>query len=301
MTEIGFIGIGTMGRPMVRALLDAGHGIKAFDIREQAIEAALRAGATRAASAAAAARGVEVVVSMLPEGPDVRSVYLGPEGVIAAAVRGALLIDCSTIDLAAAREVHGAAAAAGLDMLDAPVSGTVSGEKATALTFMVGGGEPAFARGKAVLAAMGKTIVHVGPAGAGQAAKMCNNMLCAIIEIGLAESFALADRVGLEPRKLFEVLSSSAARTALMASDCPVPGLVADSPASRGYQPGFRSALMLKDLGLAHEAATGAGAAIPLGRLARLLYARYCAAGNRESDWAGIYQMIRAGQEARVA
>ncbi len=295
MAKIGFIGVGNMGGPMAANLVKAGHAVTAFDLDADARARAAAAGAAVADSALDAARAGEIVITMLPAGRHVRAVYLGDGGdggLIAAAAPGTLLIDCSTIDVESARAVNRAAAEAGLAMLDAPVSGGVTGAEAATLTFMVGGEEEAFARAEPILAAMGKTIVHAGAAGNGQAAKICNNMILGASMIVVGEAFKLAERLGLSHQKLFDIASKSSGQCWSMTSYCPVPGPVPTSPANRGYQPGFTAAMMLKDLRLAQEAANASGAATPLGAEATALYALFCNAGNAEVDFSGIIRMI---------
>jgi 3-hydroxyisobutyrate dehydrogenase len=285
MARIGFVGLGNMGLPMARNLVAAGHEVRGFDLGAAAMEAAAAGGVTRAASAAEAAAGANFVLTMLPAGPHVRSAWAEMD---AACAPGAVRIDCSTIDVATAREV-----AAGRPMLDAPVSGgTMGAEKAT-LTFMVGGAEADFARAKPILEAMGRTIVHCGGPGAGQAAKLCNNMLLAIGMIGTCEAFVLAEKLGLSREALFEVASKSSGQCWSLTSYCPVPGPVPASPANRGYAPGFATQLMLKDLGLSQEAARASGAETPLGAAALALYERFAAAGGGARDFSGIIEMLR--------
>ena len=294
MADIGFIGVGNMGAPMIANLIAAGHAVTGHDVVEAAREAARECGAAVAESAAGAARNGEVVITMLPAGEHVRAVYLGGGGVIAAARPGTLLIDCSTIDVDTARAVHGAAREAGFELLDAPVSGGVSGAQAATLTFMAGGSEAAFARAEPILAAMGKAIVHAGPAGNGQAAKMCNNMILGISMIAVSEAFMLAERLGLDAQKLFDISSRSSGQCWSLTTYCPVPGPVPASPANRDYAAGFTAAMMLKDLRLAEQAANATGAATPLGAQAAALYALYCNAGNAAADFSGIIRMIGA-------
>ncbi len=294
MADIGFIGVGNMGAPMIANLVAAGHAGTGHDVVEAAREAARQGGATVAESAAGAARAGEVVITMLPAGEHVRAVYLGDGGVIAAARPGTLLIDCSTIDVDTARAVHGAAREAGFELLDAPVSGGVSGAQAATLTFMAGGSEAAFARAEPILAAMGKAIVHAGPAGNGQAAKMCNNMIHGVSMIAVSEAFMLSERLGLDAQKLFDISSRSSGQCWSLTTYCPVPGPVPASPANRDYAAGFTAAMMLKDLRLAEQAANATGAATPLGAQAAALYALYCNAGNAAADFSGIIRMIGA-------
>jgi len=292
MATIGFIGLGNMGGPMARNLIKAGHKLKAFDVVRANVDAAAKAGGEAAASAADAAKDAEVVVSMLPAGEHVRDVYMERGKVIASASKGTLFIDCSTIDVDTARAVSAAASAAGHDMVDAPVSGgTVGAENAT-LTFMCGGSDAAFARAKPILEAMGKTIVHAGPAGNGQAAKICNNMILGISMIAVCEGFLLAEKLGLDAQKLFDISSKSSGQCWSMTTYCPVPGPVPTSPANRDYKPGFTSAMMVKDLRLAQEAAHSTGAATPLGAAAQALYALYCNRGGATADFSGIIRML---------
>ncbi len=293
MAAIGFVGLGNMGGPMVRNLLKAGHGVAAFDVVAQKLDASVRDGAARADSAAAAAANAEIVVTMLPAGQHVRAVYTAPDGLIGAARKGALFIDCSTIDVESARAVGTAAERAGFAMLDAPVSGGVAGAEAATLTFMVGGSAPAFARAEPVLRCMGKTVVHAGPSGAGQAAKICNNMILGVSMIAVGEAFALAEKLGLDAAKLFEISSKSSGQCWSLTTYCPEPGLVPTAPSNRDYKPGFTAAMMLKDLRLAQQAAASAGAATPLGAEASALYALFCNAGHAELDFSGIIRMLK--------
>jgi 3-hydroxyisobutyrate dehydrogenase len=289
MSEIGFIGVGNMGGPMVRNLLKAGHRVTVFDLVPEAVTRCITAGASAAGSAADAARGAETVITMLPAGRHVREVYLGAGGVLATARRGALLIDSSTIDVDTAREVGRSAATAGLDMIDAPVSGGVAGAEAASLTFMVGGPEQAFLRAKPILEAMGRTIVHAGASGSGQAAKICNNMILGISMIAVSEAFALADRLGLERQKLFDISSKSSGQCWSLTSYCPVPGPVPASPANRGYAPGFTADMMLKDLKLAKDAAKNS---LALGAHATDIYAKFADAAGGAKDFSAIFEMI---------
>ncbi len=292
MTDIGFIGIGNMGGPMVRNLIGAGHGVTAYDVVEAARATAKEAGATVAASAAETARAGEIVITMLPAGEHTREVYTGSGGVIAAVEPGTLLIDCSTIDVETARAVNRAAADAGLEMLDAPVSGGVAGAEGATLTFMVGGSNAAFARGQPVLEVMGRTIVHTGPAGNGQAAKICNNMILGITMIGISEAFTLARRLGLDAQTLFDISSKSSGSCWAMLNHLPVAGIVETSAANRDFKPGFSAAMMHKDLKLAQAAANACGAATPLGAQAAALYTLFVNAGNGGLDYSGIIKMI---------
>jgi len=292
MARIGFIGLGNMGLPMVRNLLKAGHEVIAFDVVARALEAAVTAGAGAARSASDATATAELVMTMLPEGRHVREVYLGAEGVIAAAAEAVLLIDCSTIDVATARAVWQAAADRGLEMVDAPVSGGVAGAVNATLTFMVGGEAGAVARARPILEKLGATIVHTGATGSGQAAKICNNMMLAISMIGVAEAFTMGERLGLSAEALFQVASRSSGQSWALTSYCPVPALVPSSPANRGYQAGFTAAMMAKDLRLAQDAANSVDAATPLGSEARNLYALFKGKGHGELDFSAIIKMI---------
>lgn len=292
MARIAFIGLGHMGLPMAKNLVRAGHAVHGFDVSTGPVEALAEAGGTGEVSIAKAAAQAEVVVSMLPEGRHVRSVYLDQGGVFAAAPQGTLLIDCSTIDVETARTVSAAAAARGFAMVDAPVSGGVAGAEAATLTFMVGGKEDAFARAQPILAAMGKAVIHAGPPGNGQAAKICNNMMLGIQMISVCEAMALGRRLGLAPEKLFEISSKASGQCWSLTSYCPVPGPVPSSPANRGYEPGFAAAMMRKDLRLAQAAAQNVGAVTPLGAGAYQLYNLFTAGGNEALDFSAIIKMM---------
>ena len=292
MTNIAFIGVGNMGGPMARNLLKAGHAVAAFDLSAAVLDPVAQAGATKSASANEAAAEADVVITMLPAGQHARSVYLD-KGILQAAKKGAVLIDCSTIDIDSARAVHAAAKDAGFDFLDAPVSGGVGGAEAGTLTFMCGGSEQAFERAKPVLENMGKRIVLAGGAGAGQAAKICNNMLLAISMIGTCEAFVLAEKLGLDPQKLFDIASTSSGQCWSLTTYCPVPGPVPTAPSNRGYSGGFATALMLKDLKLAQSAAQSSGAPTPLGAEAAQLYSLFAAKGHGGVDFSGIIRMLR--------
>jgi 3-hydroxyisobutyrate dehydrogenase len=293
MAAIGFIGLGNMGLPMARNLLKAGHDLRGYDVTAAALEGVAQAGATTAGSPGEAVAGAEVVITMLPEGRHVRDVYLGEGGVLTRAADGALLIDCSTIDVTTARAVNQAAGERDLEVLDAPVSGGVGGAEAGTLTFMVGGSDAGFARARPVLQQMGKAIVHTGPSGNGQAAKICNNLMLAISMIGTCEAFVLAERLGLDADKLFEVSSQSSGQSWSLTNYCPVPGPVPGSPANRDYRAGFTAAMMAKDLRLAEHAALQVDAATPLGGQARNLYALFTGHGHGGLDFSAIIRMIR--------
>ncbi len=293
MARIGFVGVGNMGGPMALNLLKAGHSVKVFDLSKEAVAKCVAEGATAAATAAEAAQNVGIVVTMLPKGDHVRAVYLGDNGIVAAADQGTLFIDCSTIDVATAREVAQAVAASGKSMVDAPVSGGVGGAVAATLTFMVGGEKGAFETAKPILAAMGKNIVHTGGAGNGQAAKICNNMILGISMIGVCEAFVLAEKLGLEHQTMFDIVSTASGQCWSLTSYCPVPGPVPSSPANNGYKPGFSAVNMLKDLHLSQDAAEGFGASTQLGKAAMELYESYVKGEGREADFSGIVNMIR--------
>jgi 3-hydroxyisobutyrate dehydrogenase len=292
MSRIAFIGVGNMGGPMARNLLKAGHAVTVFDLSEAALEPVIGAGALRATKANDAVRNAEMVITVLPAGQHVRSVYLD-DGLLSAAPKGALLVDSSTIDIDSARAVHAAAKASGFDFLDAPVSGGVGGAEAGTLTFMCGGAEPAFERARPILEKMGKRVVLAGGAGAGQAAKICNNMLLAISMIGTCEAFVLGEKLGLDPQKLFEIASTSSGQCWSLTTYCPVPGPVPSSPANREYTGGFATTLMLKDLKLAQVAAQSAGAPTPLGAEATQLYSLLAAKGCGNLDFSAIIRMLR--------
>jgi 3-hydroxyisobutyrate dehydrogenase len=290
MTTIAFIGLGNMGGPMAANLVKAGHQVHGFDLGAVACEQARAAGITVAASAAEAANGAQVVITMLPGGRHVLAVW----GEITPQVApGTLLIDCSTIDVESARKAHALAVTHECLPLDAPVSGGTVGAKGGTLTFMCGGSPEAFARAEPLLALMGRKSVHCGTAGAGQAAKICNNMILGISMIGVCEAFALAEKLGLSHQALFDVSSTSSGQCWSLTTYCPVPGPVPTSPANNDYRPGFSAELMLKDLRLAQEAGAASGAATPLGAAAAQLYSLFVSAGGGDTDFSGIIGMIR--------
>ena len=293
MAKIGFIGLGNMGLPMARNLLKAGHAVRGFDVSKGQSDALVAAGGQAADDVRAAATGAEVVITMLPAGQQVREVYLGDGGVLSAAGANTLLIDSSTIDVETARVVAAAAERKNLPMLDAPVSGGVGGAQAGTLTFMVGGSDAAFARAKPILDTMGKTIVHAGGAGNGQAAKICNNMILGVSMIAVSEAFVLAEKLGLDAQKLFDISSKSSGQCWSMTAYCPVPGPVPSSPANRDYKAGFTAAMMLKDLKLAQDAAKAAGAKTPLGADAANIYSRYVESGEGPRDFSGVIRFVR--------
>jgi 3-hydroxyisobutyrate dehydrogenase len=292
MAVIGFIGLGNMGAPMAANLIKAGHQVTGYDLVPAAVASLAEKGGRAAASAAEAIASADIVITMLPAGPQVREVYLGNSGVLGRAKRSALLIDCSTIDVDTARAVAAAAQDAGFDMLDAPVSGGTAGAAAATLTFMVGGAAAAFARGRQILEAMGRTIVHTGPAGNGQVVKICNNMLLAVSMIGLCEAFTLGQKLGLAPQTLFDVVSKSTGQCWALTGYCPVPGPVPSSPANRDYAAGFTAAMMLKDLRLAQQAAGAVAAPTPMGAAAAALYQLFVDQGAGGFDFSAIYRFI---------
>jgi 3-hydroxyisobutyrate dehydrogenase len=295
MARIGFIGLGNMGLPMAQNLIKAGHQVEGFDVYGAAVEKLKAAGGAGVESARMAVARADAVITMLPSGKEVREVYLGAGGALESANAGTLLIDSSTIDVDSARLVAAAAEAKGLSMVDAPVSGGVGGAQAATLTFMVGGDDAAFIRAKPLLEHMGKTIVHAGGPGNGQAAKICNNMILGVSMIVVSEAFALAEKLGLDHQKLFDISSKSSGQCWSMTSYCPVPGPVPASPANRDYQAGFTAAMMLKDLKLAQDAARTAGAATPLGAQAAALYGLYVGHGQGARDFSGIIRFLRGG------
>ena len=292
MSSIAFIGLGNMGAPMAANLVKAGHRVAGFDLVADLLRDAEAKGVAAAASARAATADADIVITMLPAGRHVLACWAD---ILPAARKGALFIDSSTIDVASARRAHSMGEAAGIACLDAPVSGGVGGALAGTLTFMAGGDEAAFAAARPVLEAMGKRIVHCGGAGAGQAAKICNNMILGATMIATCEGFLLAEKLGLSAQALYDVASASSGQSWSLTSYCPVPGPVPASPANRGYQPGFAAALMLKDLTLAQEAARAAGASTPLGAHAAQLYARFADAGHAGEDFSGIINFLRDG------
>jgi 3-hydroxyisobutyrate dehydrogenase len=294
MARIGFIGLGNMGLPMAGNLVKAGHLVLGFDVVVAQVGKLSAIGGLAAASVADAAQA-DAIITMLPAGEHVREVYVGEGGVFAAAAPGALLIDSSTIDVATTRTIAALAGAKGLAMVDAPVSGGVAGATAATLTFMVGGADADFARARPILEAMGKTIVHAGSAGTGQAAKICNNMILGVSMIAVSEAFLLAEKLGLDATRLFDIASKSSGQCWSMTSYCPVPGPVPTSPANRGYQAGFTAAMMLKDLRLAQDAAREVQAATPLGAAAAELYAKFTERGHAVKDFSGIIEFLRTG------
>jgi len=295
MARIGFVGLGNMGLPMALNLIKAGHQVTGFDVAPQGVEKLKAGGGTATKDVQALVADAEITITMLPAGKHVREVYLGDGGIISRAKAGSLLIDSSTIDVDSARAVAAAADAKGLLMIDAPVSGGVGGAQGATLTFMVGGPEAAFKKAEPVLAVMGKTIVHAGEAGAGQAAKICNNMILGISMIGVSEAFVLAEKLGLDPQKLFDISSKSSGQCWSLTTYCPVPGPVPTSPANRDYAAGFTAAMMLKDLLLAQDAARASGATTPLGADAASIYGLYVGQGGGSRDFSGVIKFLRGG------
>lgn len=287
---IGFIGLGHMGGPMAANLVKAGHAVKGFDLSQPLLDEARSKGVTACASLADAVAGVDTVMTMLPAGKHVLSVW---QELVTTVPSGTLLIDCSTIDIDSARKAHELAAGKGCPSLDAPVSGGTGGAAAGTLTFMIGGDEGVFAKSQPIFEAMGKKIIHCGGAAAGQAAKICNNMILGISMIAVSEAFVLGEKLGLSHQALFDVASVSSGQCWSLTAYCPVPGPVPASPANNDYKPGFAGALMLKDLTLSQEAAQSAGAVTPLGAKAAELYALFNELGNDGKDFSGIINMLR--------
>ena len=289
MTNIGFIGLGNMGGPMAANLVKSGERVHGFDVVPASRETSAADGVQIVANAKACVENADVVITMLPAGEHMLSVW---NDVVPHARQGTLFIDCSTIDVDSARKAHKLAAGSGLGTLDAPVSGGVGGAKAGTLTFMVGGSRHAFERGKPVLERMGKRIVHCGEAGNGQAAKICNNMILAASMIAVCEGFVLGEKLGLSHQALFDVASASSAQCWALTSYCPVPGPVPASPANRDYQAGFTADMMLKDLKLAQQAAQASGATTPLGAEAAALFQMLVNGGLGPKDFSVIFRMI---------
>ncbi|WP_428409811.1 3-hydroxyisobutyrate dehydrogenase [Hyphococcus sp.] len=293
MTKIGFIGLGNMGGPMAANLAKAGFDVTATDLSIGAVDRAVEAGCKRGDTVASTVKDADVVISMLPAGAHVRSVYTESYGVIANAKKGALFIDSSTIDIDSARAVNAAATDKDFAMVDAPVSGGVAAATGATLTFMVGGEETAFERAKPVLEKMGKNVFYAGDAGNGQVAKICNNMLLGISMIATCEAFNLAEKLGLDAQTFFDISSTASGQCWSMTSYCPAPGPVPNAPSNREYKPGFAAAMMLKDMRLANEAAHKAKAATPLGAQSEAIYALMEAAGKDGLDFSGVMKLIR--------
>ena len=293
MAKIGFIGLGVMGLPMAQRLVRVGHAVTGMDPNSGQMEKLAAAGGSVTTNIKDAVAGADVVMTVLPDNQLALDIYLRANGVIANAKKGALLIDCSTIDVQSARTLNAAAEAQGLAMVDAPTSGGVGAAQAGKLTFMVGGTFVAFERAKLILEKLGEHILHAGLTGTGQAAKICNNMILGVSMIAVSEAFVLAEKLGLDTQKMFDISSKSSGQCWSMTSHCPIPGPVPASPANRNYQPGFTAAMMLRDLRLAQDAAMAAGAMTPLGAGAAELYSQYVKAGEADRDFSGIIQLMR--------
>ena len=283
--KIGFIGLGNMGAPMAANLVKAGHTVTGFDVAGVSVD-----GVAPVASAAEAAREQDAVITMLPDGKILAAVYAE---IIPAGRKGAVFIDCSTVDVDSARAAHEKAAAAGLLSVDAPVSGGVGGASAGTLTFMAGGSDEAFAKARPLFDVMGKKAVHCGGPGAGQSAKICNNMLLGISMIGACEAFALAEKLGLSADRLFDVVSTSSGSCWSVNTYCPVPGVGPQSPADNGYKPGFAAELMLKDLRLSQQAAQSSGAKTPMGARATELYAEFTGGEGKGRDFSAVIEWLK--------
>jgi len=293
MARIGFIGLGNMGLPMAINLIKAGHAVTGFDLVPALLDKLSEAGGKVAATAGDAARGAEVVITMLPAGEHVRQVWMHQGGLIDVVKDSKpLLIDCSTIDVDSARAVTAEAEAAGLSMLDAPVSGGTVGAQNGTLTFMVGGSEAAFAAGKSILEGMGKNIFHAGGPGAGQAVKICNNMMLAINMIGVAEGFILAQKLGLNWEKLHAICATATSNSWALSSYCPAPGPVPAAPSNRDYAPGFMAQLMLKDVKLSQAAAEATGSPTPLAAMAQSFYQAVCDQGDGTKDFSVVFKWL---------
>jgi 3-hydroxyisobutyrate dehydrogenase len=302
MTEqIAFIGLGHMGLPMATNLARAGYTVVGFDLMPAALEQARDNGVSVASSAAAAATDADVIITMLPAGRHVLAAYEGETGLLTAARPNSLFIDCSTISVEDARSAHELVTAAGHHGLDAPVSGGVVGAAAGTLTFMVGGNDADFATAIPILEAMGKRLVHCGTPGAGQAAKVCNNMILAVSMIAVSEAFVLGEQLGLSHQALFDVAANATGQCWALTTNCPVPGPVPTSPASRDYQPGFASALMAKDLGLAAHALESTGVNARLGAMAEQIYRHFAEGEGAQQDFSAIINEIRANSKTKEA
>ena len=289
MARVAFIGLGNMGGGMAANLAKAGHDVRAFDLSEEALTRAEAAGCLRAADAAAAVDGAEAVVTMLPAGSHVEATYAA---ILPALAPGVVLIDCSTIDVATAKRVAAQATEAGYPAVDAPVSGGIAAANAGTLTFMVGGSEDSFARAELYLSVMGKAVIHAGASGAGQAAKICNNMILGATMVATCEAFVLAEKLGLDAQAFYDIASVSSGQSWSMTSYCPVPGVGPETPADRGYQGGFAAALMLKDLRLSQQAAADVGATTPMGARAAELFEAMAADGQGGRDFSAIIERL---------
>jgi 3-hydroxyisobutyrate dehydrogenase len=295
MAKVGFIGLGNMGLPMAGNLVKNGHDVKGFDIMEDNLTKAAQAGVKKVSSAADAAKNVDIVVTMVPTGKETLAVYAG-SGVLQAAKAGTLFIDASTIDVGQARQAHELAKAAGMLSLDAPVSGGTVGADGATLTFMCGGSKEAFEKAKPILEGMGRKVVHCGDAGAGQAVKICNNMMMAINMLGVCEGFALGEKLGISHQTLFDVVSTSTGNSFALSNYCPVPGPVPTTPANRDYAPGFMTKLMVKDLALSQSSSQEAAVATPMGAQAHAILRHYMnlVDGAAEKDFSSVANHVRA-------
>ena len=298
MARIGFIGLGRMGLPMLRNLVAAGHAVRAFDLAEGARVEAREAGAEIAAGAPETADAAEFLISMVPTGRHVLEIHTGPKGTLAQLPEGALLIDCSTIAVAEARARHAAGRGRGIQVLDAPVSGGVMGAQAGTLTFMVGGEASDLDRARPIFQAMGRNVFHAGPAGNGQAAKVCNNLLAGISMIAVSEAYTLGQRLGLDPATMREIVSTSTGSCDALVNYPPVPGLLPNVPSSREYRNGFAADLMLKDLRLAEQAAMETKSSLPLGTMATALYRLFCGSGSGDLEYSAVIRMIEGAPPA---
>lgn len=298
MTRILFVGLGNMGGPMAANLLGAGHQVTGVDLDEGALDKFAKRGGTPASSILDAVGSADVIITMLPAGKQVKAVYLGEEGILENCTDDAILVDSSTIDVDTSRELAQRAAERKLKIVDAPVSGGVVGAEAATLTFMVGGTQDAFNAAKPILEIMGKNIVHAGGAGNGQAAKVCNNMILGISMIAVCEGFLLAEKLGLDHQKLFDISAKSSGQCWSLTTNCPVPGPVPTSPANRDYKAGFSAEMMRKDLKLAQDAVSSTGAVTPLGAEASALYDLFCTHGKGGADFSGIINFLRGKTES---
>jgi len=291
--KIGFIGLGKMGQPMVKNLLRAGHSVKVFDINPDAMDACVKLGAIVATDFADIAKEVDVIHTMLQTGDQVKNICLGEKGLFSYIAKNTLFIDTSSIAITDSRTLHLEAEKAGIIMVDAPVSGGVAGAEAASLTIMVGGSEEAFHRAQPILNSLGKNIIHAGAPGNGQAAKICNNMILGVSMIAICEAFALAEKLGLDPKKLFEISSQASGQCWSMTSYCPIPGPVPSAPSNNDYKPGFTTQMMLKDLQLSQDAAASCDASTPLGAAATEQYSTFSGLGFDQMDFSAIIKMIR--------
>jgi 3-hydroxyisobutyrate dehydrogenase len=292
MTAIGFVGVGNMGLPMLANLLEGGHRVRAYDVRPEAMEGAVGRGAMAASSTADAARGVDVLITMLPNSPDVEAAYLGPRGVLEGARRGLLCVDMSTIDPAVTRRVGDALQAAGVDLLDAPVSGGVPRAIDGTLTIMVGGEESVVERARPILGLMGQNVIHVGPLGSGEIVKICNNLIAGVSMIAVAEAFSIGTQAGVDPKILHEVVRKSSGSCWALEHNCPVAGLSPKAASNSGFAPGFMTDLMAKDLSLARAAARDVGASCFTGTLAHELYTLASRHGLGRQDFSSVIQLL---------